>query len=161
MNGLQSRDGSSITESSSSSSSSPSLGDDIFSIPLKQDNNNDNEDNDNNDNDDDDGIADIPSSSSLLAPPTQVPTTNVPLVSRSKLSSILPQLPQPVEGYEEKIAALNAGAAVPPEPVMMDGRKRYPETEVHTHTHTHIYIYIYIYICTNNIDCLFVILTLI
>ena len=73
-----------------------------------------------------------PSPPSLFTPPTELPTTNVPIVSKSRLSSVIPSLPKPVEGYEEKIAALNAGAAIPPEPIMMEGRKRYQETEVIT-----------------------------
>ena len=73
-----------------------------------------------------------PSTPSLFTPPTELPTTNVPIVSKSRLSSVIPSLPTPVEGYEEKIAALNAGAAMPPEPIMMEGRKRYQETEVIT-----------------------------
>ena len=123
LNGLTSRD-----------KSDTSTKDNSFSIPLGVE---DAESDD--DDDDDDGSKDdvdndmgdtVDSSTSLLSPPSQVPTTNVPLVSKSKLSSVMPLLPMPVEGYEEKIAALNAGAAIPPEPVMMEGRKRYPETEV-------------------------------
>ena len=39
-------------------------------------------------------------------------------------------LPAPLEGYEERIAAMNAGAPDIPEPIMMEGRPRMKETEV-------------------------------
>ena len=120
LNGLTSRD-----------KSDTSTKDDSFSIPLGVEDAESDDDDDGSKDDVDNDMGDtVDSSTSLLSPPSQVPTTNVPLVSKSKLSSVMPLLPMPVEGYEEKIAALNAGAAIPPEPVMMEGRKRYPETEV-------------------------------
>ena len=121
LNGLTSRD-----------KSDTSTKDNSFSIPLGvEDAESDDDDDDGSKDDGDNDMGDtLDSSTSLLSPPSQVPTTNVPLVSKSKLASVMPLLPKPVEGYEEKIAALNAGAAIPPEPIMMEGRKRYPETEV-------------------------------
>ena len=128
LNGLKSRD---------RGTSSPSSSKDTFSIPLGVTDTEIQEDKPQNEERRGDDI-DESSSPTLLTPPTEVPTKNVPLVSKNRLSSVMPLLPQPIEGYEEKIAALNAGAAVPPEPIMMDGRKRYKETEVYDMMYVHV-----------------------
>ena len=122
MNGLESRN----VDATSSKK------DKAFSIPLGVNESDDATDEFVNESNIDAEPSSSSSPPSLFTPPTEVPTTDVPIVSKSRLRSVIPSLPKPVEGYEEKIAALNAGAAIPPEPIMMEGRKRYQETEVNT-----------------------------
>ena len=90
LNGLTSRD-----------KSDTSTKDNSFSIPLGVEDAESDDDNGSKDDGDNDGrYARL--STSLLSS-FQVPTTNVPLVSKSKLSSVMPLLPMPVEGTKRRL----------------------------------------------------------